>query len=175
MNKIEKEVIKKITPTDDYRKKLDKNLKEIRKNIKKEIKKIKLPLDILLVGSIAKDTYLVNNMDIDFFISFPKNFEKEKIAEISLFIGKKLLTDTEESYAEHPYIRGYYKEYYVEIVPCYKIEKASQKLSAVDRTPLHTEYVKKNLKEKQKKEVRLFKQFLKGIGCYGAEAQIQGF
>ena len=65
---------------------------------------------------------------------------------ISLFvyIGKELLTDTEESYAEHPYIRGYYKDYYIEIVPCYKIEKSSQKLSAVDRTPLHTDYVKNN-------------------------------
>ncbi len=35
--------------------------------------------------------------------------------------------------------------------------------------------MKKHLKESQKKEVRLFKQFLKGIGCYGAEAEIEGF
>jgi tRNA nucleotidyltransferase (CCA-adding enzyme) len=35
--------------------------------------------------------------------------------------------------------------------------------------------VKKHLNESQKKEVRLFKQFLKGIGCYGAEAEIEGF
>jgi tRNA nucleotidyltransferase (CCA-adding enzyme) len=63
----------------------------------------------------------------------------------------------------------------VEIVPCYKIEKASQKLTAVDRTPLHTKYIKENIEEFQKSEVRLFKQFLIGIGCYGAEAEIEGF
>lgn len=175
MDKIQKKVIEKITPTEEYRKKLKKIVKEIEKELKKEIKKRKLPADVILVGSIAKDTYLMNNMDIDFFICFPKNFKKEKIAETTQKIGKTLLINTEESYAEHPYIRGYYKDYYVEIVPCYKIEKASQKLSAVDRTPLHTEYVKKNILKEQKKEVRLFKQFLKGINCYGAEAQIQGF
>jgi len=106
---------------------------------------------------------------------FPSKFLKEDIAKNALSIGKKLLKKTEESYAEHPYIRGYYKDFYIEIVPCYKIEKASQKLSAVDRTPLHTKYIKEYLHEKQKQEVRLFKQFLRGIGCYGAEAEIEGF
>ena len=85
------------------------------------------------------------------------------------------MDNSEESYAEHPYIRGYYKNYKIEIVPCYKIEKASQKLSAVDRTPLHTQFIKENLKENQKKEVRLLKQFLIGIDWYGAEADVEGF
>jgi len=175
MKQIEKKVLKKITPTVEYREKIKKVVKELEDKIKKETKKRKLPVDIIVVGSIAKDTYLMNNMDIDFFICFPTNFKKEKIAKKAISIGNIILKDTEESYAEHPYLRGYYKEYYVELVPCYKIEKSSQKLSAVDRTPLHTEYVKKHLKKTQKKDVRLLKQFLRGINCYGAEAQIQGF
>jgi tRNA nucleotidyltransferase (CCA-adding enzyme) len=175
MNEIEKQVLKKINPTEGYREKLEVIISELNEKLKVEIKKRKLPVEIELVGSIAKDTYLQNNMDIDFFLKFPISFSKEEIAENALSIGKSLLTDTEESYAEHPYLRGYFKNYYVEIVPCYKIEDAKQKLTAVDRTPLHTKFVKKNLKETQKKEVRLFKQFLKGIGCYGAEAQIEGF
>ncbi len=175
MNQIEKKVLEKITPTEEYREELKKNLKDFRIELKKEIKKRKLPVEIMLVGSIAKDTYLMNNMDIDFFLCFPTSLSKEKIAKNTLSIGKEILSNTEESYAEHPYLRGYYNNYYFELVPCYKIEKASQKLSAVDRTPLHTEFVRNNLKEGEKKEVRLFKQFLKGINCYGAEAQIQGF
>ena len=67
------------------------------------------------------------------------------------------------------------KDIQLRLYPCYKIEDASQKLSAVDRTPLHTKYVKENLKENQKSDVRLFKQFLRGISCYGAEAEIEGF
>jgi len=175
MNKIEKQVLEKITPTENYHKKICKIVEEIKIILEIEIEKKKLPATVELVGSIAKDTYLQNNMDIDFFLCFPINYSKEEIAKNALTIGKSFLTDTEESYAEHPYLRGYYKKCYVEIVPCYKIEKASQKLSAVDRTPLHTKYVKENIKEKQKGEVRLLKQFLKGINCYGAEAQIQGF
>jgi tRNA nucleotidyltransferase (CCA-adding enzyme) len=48
-------------------------------------------------------------------------------------------------------------------------------LSAVDRTPLHTKFVKENLPEQNKSDVLLFKQFLKGVGCYGAEAEVEGF
>jgi len=175
MNQIEKEVLQKITPTKEYRKKLKKIIDQLEDDIKKEFKKRRLTVDLMLVGSIAKDTYLMTNMDIDFFVCYPTSFKKEKIAKNTLSIGKSLLKDTEESYAEHPYLRGYYKDFYVELVPCYKIEKASQKLSAVDRTPLHTEYVKEHLKENQKDDVRLLKQFLRGINCYGAESQIQGF
>jgi len=175
MNEIEKQVIKKITPTQKYREKIKEIVEEIRIILEQEIKKRKLPATTQLVGSIAKDTYLQNNMDIDYFICFPTNYKKEDIAKHALSIGKSFLKDTEESYAEHPYLRGYYKKFYTEIVPCYKIENAEQKLSAVDRTPLHTKYVKENITQSQKQEVRLFKQFLKGIKCYGAEAQIQGF
>lgn len=174
-SEIEKQVLKRVTPSNNYRKELQKVIEELRKKLEREIQKRKLPASIELVGSTAKDTYLKDNLDIDFFISFPSKFSKNDIAENALSIGKKLLENTEESYAEHPYIRGYYKNYEVEVVPCYKIENASQKLSAVDRTPLHTKFVKENILESQKSEVLLLKQFLRGIGCYGAEAEIEGF
>jgi tRNA nucleotidyltransferase (CCA-adding enzyme) len=108
-------------------------------------------------------------------LCFPTDFLKEDIARYALEIGKSFLKNTEESYAEHPYLRGYYKDFFIEVVPCYKIEKANQKLSAVDRTPLHTRFVIENITSDKKQEVRLFKQFLKGINCYGAESQIEGF
>ena len=174
-NKIEKQVLEQVTPSLEYRKKIETIIHEIKENLKQEITERDLPVSIELVGSTAKDTYLKDNLDIDYFLLFPTNFPKEDISKNALSIGKKLLKNTEESYAEHPYLRGYYKDYYVELVPCYKIEKASQKLSAVDRTPLHTKYIKENLLDFQKPEVRLFKQFLRGIGCYGAEAEIEGF
>ncbi|MCK4364922.1 MAG: CCA tRNA nucleotidyltransferase [Thermoplasmatales archaeon] len=175
MNEIEKKVLERVTPSSDYRKKLQTIILEIREKLEKEVKNRNLPVKIELVGSTAKNTYLRDDLDIDFFLMFPTKFAKEDIAKNALSIGKKLLKNTEESYAEHPYLRGYYKDFYVEIVPCYKIEKASQKLSAVDRTPLHTKYIKENILDSQRSEVLLFKQFLKGIGCYGAEAEIEGF
>jgi len=175
MNKIEKQVLENITPSFEYKKNIKKITQEINKKLEIEIKKRRLLVTIELVGSIAKDTYLKNDLDIDFFIKFPTKYSKEEIGKNALSIGKTILINTQESYAEHPYIRGYFKKFKVEVVPCYEIENASQKLSAVDRTPLHTKYVKKYLPDSQKPQVRLFKQFIKGIGCYGAEAEIEGF
>jgi len=174
-NEIERKVLELVAPSPDERRELEDVIEELKECVKQEIKKRKLPVFIKLVGSTAKDTYLKNSLDIDLFLLFPTSISKEDIARNALSIGRLFLKDTEECYAEHPYIRGYFKDCKAEIVPCYKIENASQKLSAVDRTPLHTEYVKKYLSKPQRHEVRLFKQFLKGIGCYGAEAEVEGF
>jgi len=172
---IEKKVLQKITPTQIDKKRIQQTIKDLKKTVQKELTKRQLPAKIELVGSTAKDTYLKNNLDIDMFLLFPTNYPKNEIGKHAISIGRKILKKTEECYAEHPYIRGYYKNIKTEIVPSYRIEKPSQKLSAVDRTPLHTKYVIKNLKQTQKQEVRLLKQFLRGIGCYGAEAEIEGF
>jgi tRNA nucleotidyltransferase (CCA-adding enzyme) len=172
---IEKNVLKKITPNEKERKNIEQVIEKLKKQVKKEIQKTRLPITIALVGSTAKDTYIRNAVDIDLFLVFPTTVSRETLQKQGLAIGRALLTKQEECFAEHPYVRGMYQGYKTEIVPCYKIESASQKLSAVDRTPLHTRYVKEHLKEQQKQEVRLLKQFLKGIGCYGAEAEIEGF
>src|SRR2546422_1848437 len=78
-------------------------------------------------------------------------------------------------YAEHPYTRGWYDGFEVEIVPCYRITDATQRMSAVDRTPLHVDYVLGHVKEGQSNEVRLLKAWSEGIGVYGAEAKVLGF
>ncbi len=59
------------------------------------------------------------------------------------------------------------------IVPCYNVEKGLWK-SAADRSQYHTEYMQKMLKPDQKKQIRILKAFLKGIGIYGAELSTAG-
>jgi tRNA nucleotidyltransferase (CCA-adding enzyme) len=172
---IENKVLKKITPTAAQRKEIEQAIISLKKQVTNEIKKTFMPITIKLVGSTAKDTYIRTAVDIDLFLMFPTTTSREILQEKGLTIGRAILIQREECFAEHPYVRGIFQGIKTEIVPCYKIESASQKLSAVDRTPLHTKYVRKHLKESQKKEVRLLKQFLRGIGCYGAEAEIEGF
>jgi tRNA nucleotidyltransferase (CCA-adding enzyme) len=174
-NNIEQEVLDKITPSEEDKKRLKEVTKKILDEVKKEIKKIGVSAEPLIVGSVAKDTFLKDKIDIDVFIQFPKNISREKLEKYGLEIGRKILKEREERYAEHPYVRGKYEDFTVEIVPCYKVKDPTQKLSAVDRTPFHTKYIKMHLPEKLKKDVRLFKQFLRGIGAYGAEAEIEGF
>ena len=172
---IHEEVLKKIVPTEQQRKHLMNTIANLKTSIIKEIIKTQLPVTCELVGSTAKDTYLATSLDIDLFLMFPTSTSREQLETIGLEIGRTILSKKEEGYAEHPYVRGYYNEYKTEIVPCYKIESATQKLSAVDRTPLHTKYIQAHITEQQKNQVRLLKQFLKGIDCYGAEAAIEGF
>ena len=130
-----------------------------------------------LVGSIAKETYTHGKNDIDIFVLFPKTVSKGNVERIGLEIGKsvaKLLNGRpEKHYASHPYIRIDLGDKIIEIVPAYKTAPGEKIISAVDRTPHHTEYVKVNLKDP--KEVIKLKWFMKQIGIYGAETQIHGF
>lgn len=172
---LEQQILEKITPSESDRNQLQKTITILIETVQEKLKETHQQPTIELVGSTAKDTFLKHNLDIDLFIIFPPIVPEEIIAKTTISIGREILANTEECYAEHPYIRGNFLKYKVELVPCYQISDASEKISAVDRTPLHTRYVKKHLQQHQKQDVRLLKQFLTGIGCYGAEAEIQGF
>ena len=127
-----------------------------------------------LVGSVSKGTYL-KDPDIDVFVRFSLSTPKEEMEEKILKVGRKILDETEERYAEHPYIHGTFQGFKADIVPCYDIEKISQMKSAVDRTPFHTDHVKEHLSSEQRDEAILLKAYLKGIDAYGAEAKVWGF
>ena len=135
--------------------------------------------EAVLVGSVAKGTWLAGKADVDIFIKFPLNMEEAELKESGLYIGHKCIElmqgSSEERYASHPYVTGFINGYEIDFVPCYSIEDSSQLKSAVDRTILHTEYVKKNLKEQQADEVLLLKRFMESVGTYGSEFKVGGF
>jgi len=123
-----------------------------------------------VVGSIAKGTFL-EGTDIDIFLVFQKgtNLKKE-----GLSIAKKILPNGKELYAQHPYLRGEIEGVGIDLVPCFAIDNSTESISAVDRTPFHTDWVISNISGLEN-EVRLTKQFLKAIGAYGANSAIGGF
>lgn len=132
-----------------------------------------------LVGSAAKKTWLAGKSDIDIFISFPLDTDKEYLKEKGLYIGYKINDEFNgtawEHYASHPYLTCDIENFEIDFVPCYAIENGSQLKSAVDRTILHTKYVQANLKEEQINEVLLLKKFMDCIGVYGSEFKTGGF
>ncbi|RLI95687.1 MAG: CCA tRNA nucleotidyltransferase [Candidatus Altiarchaeales archaeon] len=165
-------ILKEIRPTEDESKREERIIKEIIERLKR------FEIEPILVGSVAKKTDLKGDKDIDIFIMFDENTKKETLEKRGLEIGRKIFEELnaryEIDYAEHPYTIGFYKGYNIEIVPCYKTKKVK---SAVDRTPHHTEYIKRKLRQNKKlrDQILLLKQFMKGIGVYGAEAKIEGF
>jgi tRNA nucleotidyltransferase (CCA-adding enzyme) len=167
-------ILKKITPSAAEKKDMEGTQRRLLEILGSEFGKIDKDLNVEIFGSISRDTWLAHEKDIDAFVKFPSTYKKNQLEDAVTAIGGRILKKMEKRFAEHPYVRGEFDGYSVEIIPCYSVGAATEKISAVDRTPFHDEFVRKNLGGRAD-QVRLLKQFLKGIGCYGAEASIEGF
>ena len=143
----------------------------------RKIKQLKgVHVDVKLAGSLARNTHLRGDRDLDIFVFYEPKVKREQFEKAGLKLGHAVFGKSfhEEAYSEHPYVRGEIDGFNVEIVPTYKVDKASEKISAVDRTPFHAAYMKKNLSTRQCNEVRLLKQFFKSVHVYGADVRFQG-
>jgi tRNA nucleotidyltransferase (CCA-adding enzyme) len=173
MRRIEREVLGKIKPSPAEDRRVLSAVKALEPKVLEVAASLDAHIELRLVGSVAKGTHL-SGPDIDMFMLFPESTPVNRLRELGLEIGRRVLGG-EEHYAQHPYVRGTYEGFQVDLVPCYHVRDPRKKMSAVDRTPFHTEFVKENLGRDQRDQVRLLKRFMKGIGCYGAEAKVQGF
>jgi tRNA nucleotidyltransferase (CCA-adding enzyme) len=170
---IEDTVLRQISPSEAQRARVEEAARRLLRRVEAEAVKTGLELKVTLQGSVAKGTYTYPP-DIDVFILFPESTTRKELEHLGLRMGKAVLKG-EERYAEHPYMHGKFEGFEADIVPCFAIESPAGLISAVDRTPFHTAFVLSMITEDQIREVRLLKQFMKGIGIYGAEAKVQGF
>ena len=176
LEEISNEVLNRINPNENERKKVKLLAEKLTKNLRKIIKKKGIQAKIRVEGSVAKNTWLRDCPEIDLFIQVPITLPKETFGTVILDIAKKITEGYKqiERFAEHPYLEAIIDDIYVNVVPCYDV-KSGEWISATDRTPFHTDYVNKYLDEKEENEVRLLKRFMKGVGVYGAEIKIGGF
>lgn len=171
------EVLKKIKPSEkEIEKELEKAESIVAKIESFEGKHVKA----VLGGSLARNTHLKDDRDLDIFVMFPIHLNRKDFESSGLKIGKKIFKNHKWhiAYSEHPYVRGVIDGYDIEIIPSYQISDTSHLKSSVDRSHFHTDYLLRNLSEEQKDEARLLKQFLKGINAYGAElktASVPGY
>jgi len=169
-------VLKQITPSKSERAKIEGLAKRLEEKVAIIAKNLGVEAEMRVEGSVAKDTWLSEEPDIDIFIRLPTSVPRKSLGEIGLKIARKATAGAEqiERFAEHPYLEAIVNGVRVNIVPCYDTERGEW-LSATDRTPYHTDYVKKRLKAQMRDEVRLLKKFMKGIEVYGAEIKVGGF
>lgn len=173
---IEQEIIKKITPTKQERAKIEALAKQLEQKVASSCKTQNLKATVRVEGSVAKDTWIREAPDIDVFMRLPNSIPRKQLGGTSLKIARNATRGSPqiERFAEHPYLEAFVDGVRVNIVPCYDV-KPGEWLSATDRTPMHTDYIKKHLGKSLRCEVRLLKKFLKGIGSYGAEIKTGGF
>jgi tRNA nucleotidyltransferase (CCA-adding enzyme) len=169
-------VLEKVTPKKAQRIRIEALAEKLEEKVAKTAKAFDVKAKVRLEGSVAKDTWLSEDPEIDIFMRVPTTIPRKSLGDICLKIARKATEGWEqiERFAEHPYLEAFVEGVRVNIVPCYDVRRGEW-LSATDRTPYHTDYVKKHLNEQMRGEVRLLKKFMKGIGVYGAEIKIGGF
>src|SRR5438034_172422 len=170
---VEEKVLARIRPSAEEEARIERAVKDLLERLTNLLRSKGWEAKPFLAGSVAKGTHLTGT-EIDVFVAFPPDLPRSDLESRGLALGK-ILERGEHRYAEHPYTRGWHAGFEVEIVPCYRITDATQRMSAVDRTPLHVDYVLGRIKEGQADEIRLLKAWAEGIGVYGAEAKILGF
>ena len=177
-NGIFEKVLESIKPTEQETEATTANVNMLMHRLKKVVGK---GVELRVAGSIARGTNLRGSADIDIFMLFKSGIPRKRLESLGLKYGKAIVQKErgercETKYAEHPYVRVYLPSgLNADIVPAFKIENAEELATAVDRTPLHTEFINTHLSQKQRDAVRLLKYFLKAHNIYGAESRIGGF
>ena len=171
--RLREKILEKFYPTQEELEHLEELYKEISVYIESEY-----GFETFFAGSAGRKTCVKGDRDIDVFVLFPEETQREELEEKGLRIGEKTFErfegDSRIEYAEHPYTKGEINGYEVEIVPC--IDTSPENIqSAVDRSPHHAEWVRENLSDEQKKDVVILKAFLKAQGIYGSSLKVQGF
>jgi len=132
----------------------------------------------MVVGSIARHTWVKGDRDLDVFLLFAPDMPREALETEGLALARSIarqFTKTfHEKYAEHPYINATIDGIDVDLVPCYNVASAEHIQSAVDRTPFHTRYITDKINGLTD-DVLLLKQFAKAGGIYGSDQMTEGF
>ncbi|MCL2460570.1 MAG: CCA tRNA nucleotidyltransferase [Euryarchaeota archaeon] len=136
----------------------------------------------MLVGSVARGTWISGDRDLDIFMLFSPALSREELENqgmsIAHSVAKRFSATTVEKYAEHPYLNMEIAEadtvLDIDLVPCYAVSSASSIQSAVDRTPFHTRYMQERILP-YTDDVLLLKQFTKSAGVYGSDLMTEGF
>ena len=165
-----------IAPSNWERERVNRLAEELTARLVREAERSALQVEVRLDGSVAKDTWLRGDADIDIFLRVPVSLSRADLEKRCLGVARRALKGYPiiERFAEHPYIETHVEGVRVNVVPCYDVARGQWR-SATDRTPFHTDYVISHLDSGRRQEVRLLKAFLKGIGVYGADVKVSGF
>lgn len=172
---VKSEILVTVEPSDKETQQLTETVRTLSDRAREASADLPVSVKVLHVGSTARGTWLSDERDIDLFLLFDPSISRDHLESYGLEIGHEVLPTGHEEYAEHPYVRGNFHGFDIDIVPCYDVESADVVQSSVDRTPFHNEYIKKAITPTLKTEIRVTKQFLIGIGVYGSNLRTRGF
>ncbi|MEM3669597.1 MAG: CCA tRNA nucleotidyltransferase [Nitrososphaerota archaeon] len=176
------EVLEKVAvlvePNEEERKRLNEIASLLLEECRSRFNTVEGFVSASIEGSAAKDTWLKSKPELDIFIHFLPGVSREAMEEAVIKIGGEVMRriggQSRLRYAEHPYVEGFIDNITVNIVGCYEVS-VGKWISAVDRTPYHTQYVNSRLTPTLRRDVRILKSFLTSAEIYGAEIKVGGF
>ena len=156
-------VLQSITPSQQER-------ERIQRSVDLFLGKLQIDAEVIVGGSMAKDTWLSNNNEVDIFVRFQSD---ENISDELETVLRRQFHNVTRVHGSRDYYHVIFEEILFEVVPILKIDVADNAHNITDVSPLHAEWV--NAECKRKQDVRLLKQFCKAQRVYGAESYISGF
>lgn len=171
-------ILLSIKPNEKEEKEIMGEIFKILASLNNALKKSKIKASAVVGGSFAKGTTIKKDRyDVDIFIVFDKEYESEKISDITEKILKKLKMKAERLPGSRDYFNVNCGKFMAEIVPVIKIKKAEEAENITDLSLLHVKYIANEIKKNKRlgDEIRLSKAFCYANDCYGAESHIRGF
>ncbi|MCP1662369.1 MAG: CCA tRNA nucleotidyltransferase [Methanocalculus sp. MSAO_Arc1] len=172
-DEIEEDVLSRITPTPEEAA----HLKTMADRILAYLME-KHARPAMVVGSVARGTFVRGDRDLDIFMLFPPDLSRDELARKGIAVARDLVEhfggSAVEKYAEHPYLNARIHDLDLDLVPCYHVASAREIISAVDRTPFHTRYIIPRIPPFIR-DALLMKQFAKAGGVYGSDHMTEGF
>jgi tRNA nucleotidyltransferase (CCA-adding enzyme) len=172
---MKKGILKRITPDEDESRAVENFRTKTERELTALLREAGLAATAEVHGSVARWTWLASERDVDVFIVISPDQDRSALLKAldvaKAYVGRGWV----EAYAEHPYIKAVMNGFDVEFVPCFRTDPREGLLSSTDRTPLHTQFVNQHLLLERRGDVRLLKQFMRGIDVYGAELRVGGF
>ena len=160
---------------------LDEKAQDIMHIIQDQLDRQQPAATCVLGGSVAKQTYLKDNHDIDFFARFPASVPagllSELLEEALSEVVKQYHTKLHRLHGSRDYFQFTVDDITIEVIPVIEIATAYDAQNVTDVSPLHVSWVAKHTAGDDYlcDEIRLAKQFCKAAGIYGAESYISGF
>ncbi|MGV8087412.1 MAG: nucleotidyltransferase domain-containing protein [Candidatus Woesearchaeota archaeon] len=178
-----KAVKNKIRPDITVIKEVDNIVIEINNLLKKD----NISAECVKGGSIAKETFLKDDYDIDLFIRYNITYRDSDISFMTSKILDKLCKKIKTQIVKIHGSRDYYQFNIIknkkilafEVIPVLLIHASnySDAQNITDLSPEHVTWVKKYTTKKPEliEDIRVAKQFCKANKVYGAESYINGF
>lgn len=174
-SQLKKKILAEVKPTKREHDEIEAFMVKLNGSLAEALREGGIDADVEVHGSVARDTWLVGQRDIDTFIILRHGSGRRDLFRVNEVVKGFVGEGWVEAYAEHPYVKKEMGGFEVEFIPCFRAEAGKGFASSTDRTPLHTGYLLPHLTDPLRDDIRVLKAFMRSIGVYGAEIRVGGF